>query len=186
MKINLVVIYTDRLEECRDFYAGLGLRFVPEKHGSGPDHYAATLADGSVFELYPTGRRSATGYMRLGLDVPRGAGDLAAGRTTLTDPDGRTVVATVAEDVPGPTAHDVREAVRRVLGDSARATVETFSAGTIALTVHIGTHTATIDGHPATGYGWTLDPGEDGGFTGHANQAETLDDALHQVRAALG
>ncbi|MGE7387609.1 VOC family protein [Streptomyces sp. NPDC004126] len=87
--IGLLVIYTNRLEECREFYAGLGLDLVPERHGNGPDHYSATLADGSVLELYPVGRRPETGYLRLGLngDSPR----------TLTDPDGRTVVLTTPD-----------------------------------------------------------------------------------------
>ncbi|RSS39770.1 VOC family protein [Streptomyces sp. WAC07061] len=91
MTIDLLVIYTNQLEECRDFYAGLGLVLVPERHGNGPDHYAATLADGTVLELYPATRRPETGYLRLGLtgDSPR----------TLTDPDGRTIVLTAPEGV---------------------------------------------------------------------------------------
>ncbi|MFE7099598.1 VOC family protein [Streptomyces erythrochromogenes] len=102
MGIDLLVIYTARLEECRDFYAGLGLDLVPEKHGSGPDHYAAAFADGGVLELYPATRRPETGYLRLGLTVAahRAAGR-SAGRHNLTDPDGRTVVLTVPE--PGAT-----------------------------------------------------------------------------------
>ena len=34
----LIVVYTDKLEQCREFYAQLGLEFVPEQHGSGPEH----------------------------------------------------------------------------------------------------------------------------------------------------
>jgi hypothetical protein len=49
----LRVAYTDALKECRTFYAGLGIDFRLEQHGSGPEHYAATLEDGTVFELYP-------------------------------------------------------------------------------------------------------------------------------------
>lgn len=103
MTIDLLVIYTNRLDECRDFYAGLGLALVPERHGNGPDHYAATLADGSVLELYPATRRPETGYLRLGLTAPGRA------PATLTDPDGRTVVLTTPEPSPMP-----RETVRRV------------------------------------------------------------------------
>ncbi|MFD8635464.1 VOC family protein [Streptomyces sp. NPDC059533] len=96
MTIDLLVVYTNRLEECRDFYAGLGLDLVPERHGNGPDHYAATLADGGVLELYPATRRPETGYLRLGLTVP--TGDFPR---TLTDPDGRTVVLSVSEPIGG-------------------------------------------------------------------------------------
>ncbi|MET9608881.1 VOC family protein [Streptomyces sp. NPDC006512] len=99
MIIDLVVIYTDRLDACRDFYGLLGLVFVPEQHGSGPAHHAATLADGGVLELYPATRRPPTGYLRLGLTAPaHGTRFLPAGRHTLTDPDGRTVVLTVPEE----------------------------------------------------------------------------------------
>ncbi|MEU6408554.1 glyoxalase/bleomycin resistance/dioxygenase family protein [Microbispora sp. NPDC046933] len=92
-RVTLLVLYTDRLEECQAFYGALGVEFTRERHGRGPQHYAAVLADGTVFELYPatTGRR--TGAVRLGLHVdgattqPR----LGPGRHLLTDPDGRVV-----------------------------------------------------------------------------------------------
>ncbi|MEU6215830.1 VOC family protein [Streptomyces sp. NPDC047023] len=94
--MDLLVIYTTRLDECRDFYAGLGLDLVPERHGSGPDHYAATLPDGGVVELYPATRRPATGYLRLGLTAPAAVPAVGEpGLHTLTDPDGRTVVLTI-------------------------------------------------------------------------------------------
>ncbi|SEE25036.1 VOC family protein [Streptomyces sp. TLI_105] len=54
---DLIVLYTDRLGACRDFYSGLGLTLVREQHGTGPERYAATLAHGAVLELYPTGHR---------------------------------------------------------------------------------------------------------------------------------
>lgn len=34
----LLVVYTEQLEACRDFYCELGLPFVQEHHGSGPVH----------------------------------------------------------------------------------------------------------------------------------------------------
>ncbi|MGW7317731.1 VOC family protein [Streptomyces sp. NPDC054865] len=98
MTIDLLVIHTTRLEECRAFYAGLGLDPVPEKHGKGVEHYAMTLADGTVLELYPATHRPETGYLRLGLTTPAaGAAGPTPGRHTLTDPDGRTVVLTVPQ-----------------------------------------------------------------------------------------
>ncbi|MEU8041090.1 hypothetical protein [Streptosporangium sp. NPDC049078] len=88
---SLIVIYTDQLDACHGFYSRLGLTFVKEQHGAGPEHYAATL-DGTVFELYPaTSRRPATGSLRLGFTVPADAVTLSPGRHVLTDPDDRVV-----------------------------------------------------------------------------------------------
>ncbi|MGW3091327.1 VOC family protein [Streptomyces sp. NPDC001108] len=98
MNIDLVVIYTPWLDACRDFYTGIGLEFVREQHGTGPMHYAAPLPGGGVLELYPATRHPATGSLRLGLTAPAHAGSPhPAGRHTLTDPDGRTVVLTITD-----------------------------------------------------------------------------------------
>ncbi|WP_017612932.1 VOC family protein [Nocardiopsis salina] len=90
-RVSLVVLYTEHLEECRAFYAALGVPLVPEQHGTGPEHYAAELGK-TVVELYPAAGRP-TGRARLGLDVEAAETDppLAPGRHLLTDPDGRTV-----------------------------------------------------------------------------------------------
>ncbi|NAS21089.1 VOC family protein [Herbidospora sp. NEAU-GS84] len=85
--IDLIVVYTDRLDECRAFYTGLGLTFEKERHGTGPEHFSATLGS-TVFELYPAGDRPPTGRLRLGFTLPSGPGR-EPGRHT--DPDGRTV-----------------------------------------------------------------------------------------------
>ncbi|MFJ7590662.1 hypothetical protein ACIQZO_25415 [Streptomyces sp. NPDC097617] len=104
MILELAVIYTTRLDACRDFYRGIGLDLVTERHGNSPEHYAATLDDGGVLELCPAAGRPETGYLRLGLTArPNGAGFLPSGRHTLTDPDGRTVVLTVADTPSGRT-----------------------------------------------------------------------------------
>ncbi|MFG2621837.1 VOC family protein [Streptomyces sp. NPDC048507] len=102
MTIDLLVIYTTRLEACRSFYAGLGLELVAERHGNGPEHYAVTFADGAVLELYPAAHRPPTGHLRLGLTAPApapadGEAGPGTGRHVLTDPDGRTVVLTVPD-----------------------------------------------------------------------------------------
>jgi catechol 2,3-dioxygenase-like lactoylglutathione lyase family enzyme len=97
VRMNLLVLYTARLEECRAFYGELGLEFMAEQHGDGPEHYAAVLADGTVIELYPARAGRETGdALRLGLIIDSAkAGALPApGRQTLTDPDGRTVALT--------------------------------------------------------------------------------------------
>ncbi|GII82401.1 hypothetical protein Ssi03_03910 [Sphaerisporangium siamense] len=92
--LDLIVIYTERLEEVRAFYAGLGLEFTEERHGRGPAHHAAVLGP-TVLELYPAGERPPTGRLRLGLTLPAGPASLPPGPHTLTDPDGRTVAVTV-------------------------------------------------------------------------------------------
>jgi catechol 2,3-dioxygenase-like lactoylglutathione lyase family enzyme len=93
IRATLLVLYSPRLEECHSFYSDLGLGFTAEQHGQGPRHYAAVLADGSVFEIYPARPNRQTGALRLGLAI---SGDtatprLAPGRHLLNDPDGRTV-----------------------------------------------------------------------------------------------
>ncbi|GLX01632.1 VOC family protein [Microtetraspora sp. NBRC 16547] len=89
MRANLLVIYTTRREECRDFYASLGMDFQAEQHGNGPEHYAAVLPDGMVFEIYPAAA-GATGTFRIGFAVESLPG-YGAGRHVLHDPDGRAV-----------------------------------------------------------------------------------------------
>ncbi len=92
-RVMLLVLYTDRLEECREFYGALGVEFTPEQHGQGPRHYAAVLADGTVFEVYPATAERRTGSVRLGLQVDSATAEppLEPGRHLMTDPDGRVV-----------------------------------------------------------------------------------------------
>lgn len=92
-RMTLLVLYSPQIEECRRFYEDLGLPLVPERHGQGPDHYAAVLADGAVFELYPARPGRRTDALRLGLAVDGAAATppLTPGRHLLKDPDGRTV-----------------------------------------------------------------------------------------------
>jgi catechol 2,3-dioxygenase-like lactoylglutathione lyase family enzyme len=105
MKLNLLVLRTPRLEDLRRFYSALGARFQRERHGNGPEHYAATLSDDLVLELYaaPDGSTTDAG-LRLGLTVDdiaetlRSLGQSATPRQTqwglralVRDPDGRAV-----------------------------------------------------------------------------------------------
>jgi lactoylglutathione lyase len=105
MKLNLLVLRTPHLEDLRRFYSALGARFERERHGNGPEHYAATLGDDLVLELYPAldGSKPDAG-LRLGLSVDdigetlRALGQTATPRQTqwglrvlVRDPDGRTV-----------------------------------------------------------------------------------------------
>ena len=105
MKLNLLVLRTNKLEDTRTFYSALGARFDNERHGNGPEHYAATLGDDFVLELYPCvdGATPDAG-LRLGIMVDnidlalRSIGQSVAPRQTqwglralVRDPDGRTV-----------------------------------------------------------------------------------------------
>lgn len=67
--ISLLVIRCADIERSRSFYSLLGLDFVSECHANGPLHYAATLADGTVFELYPTDVHRAVGGVRIGFSM---------------------------------------------------------------------------------------------------------------------
>ncbi|MFJ8017002.1 glyoxalase/bleomycin resistance/dioxygenase family protein [Streptomyces sp. NPDC096339] len=91
--VTLLVLYSPRLEECRRFYRDLGLDFIAERHGQGPEHYAAVLPGGMVFELYPARQGRQTDILRLGLAVDGATvtPPLTPGRHVLTDPDGRKV-----------------------------------------------------------------------------------------------
>ena len=93
IRATLLVLYTPHLEECHRFYSDLGLAFTAEQHGQGPRHYAAVLADGLVFEIYPARPDRQTGALRLGLALNGATATpvLAPGRHLLTDPDGRTI-----------------------------------------------------------------------------------------------
>lgn len=87
---TLLVLYTERLDECLAFYAGLGLPLRRERHGTGPVHHAAELGGGLVLEFYPGVPGRTTGRARLGFRVPATT-NLPAGPHRLVDPDGRVV-----------------------------------------------------------------------------------------------
>ncbi|MBO8193549.1 glyoxalase/bleomycin resistance/dioxygenase family protein [Streptomyces oryzae] len=92
-RMALVVLYAERLDECRRFYGDLGLLFAEERHGEGPLHYAATLPDGTVLELYPATERRPVSSVRLGFGVlgRELSSPLPPGRHVVDDPDGRAV-----------------------------------------------------------------------------------------------
>lgn len=92
--LNLIVLRSPRLDALKLFYEAIGLRFVPEKHGRGPDHFSAT-SGAVLLELYPSGKEADVSDLRLGFGVP----DLAQARARLIslgvdvpDPEGGAVV----------------------------------------------------------------------------------------------
>src|SRR5439155_25859299 len=76
--LNLVVIRAIDVERALRFYRSLGLSFVKEQHGEGPEHFAAESA-GVVFEIYPSGNEPLSPTaVRLGFRVASLADALAA------------------------------------------------------------------------------------------------------------
>lgn len=65
---NLVVIRVKDIQLSLKFYECLGLNFVPGKHGTGPDHFAAEL-NGVVFEIYQETPDNPATKIRLGFQV---------------------------------------------------------------------------------------------------------------------
>ena len=51
-KLNLLVLNARDIEKAKQFFSVLGLRFEPEQHGEGQQHYTAIIDD-LVLELYP-------------------------------------------------------------------------------------------------------------------------------------
>ncbi len=103
--LDLLVLRTDRMEECLSFYSALGLVFAAERHGRGPLHYSGR-AGSLVLELYPCrpdGHSEAA--VRLGFAVDDLSCVLAnvggpgvnpeetewGPRAVVRDPDGRAV-----------------------------------------------------------------------------------------------
>ena len=69
LAVNLLVLRCKDLEITRRFYEQLGLVFVDEKHGTGPQHYAWEHG-GFVLELYPAGEGQPTDNVRIGFSTP--------------------------------------------------------------------------------------------------------------------
>ena len=72
MQLALLVIKTHQIDMLKDFYETLGLAFIIEKHGNGPEHYSCDL-DGTVMEIYPLpdGANLADTTTRLGFRVKK-------------------------------------------------------------------------------------------------------------------
>jgi lactoylglutathione lyase len=66
---NLLVLRSPDIHRAAAFYRALGLLFIVERHGNGPEHYTS-LVNGFVFEIYPlaTGQTPTTGT-RIGFSV---------------------------------------------------------------------------------------------------------------------
>ncbi|WP_353461717.1 VOC family protein [Halomonas elongata] len=100
----------------KQFYELLGFRFVEERHGDGPIHYASQVAS-MVFELYPLREGESVDNTRLGFSVPD-LGEIVANLETVSrharadevvyiaqDPDGRKIELTERMTSPSTPPH---------------------------------------------------------------------------------
>lgn len=97
--LDAIVMYTTRVEECRDFYTSLGLAFGEEHYplADGLRRYSCRMPLGPVLEIHPATNNHQTSDLRLSLalDVTETNPPLSRGEHLLTDPDGRKVDVTV-------------------------------------------------------------------------------------------
>ena len=70
MKINLIVIRTDKPKELSGFYELIGMNFEYHQHGKGTWHYSTEIGE-TVFEIYPLmkNQESPDKSLRLGFSV---------------------------------------------------------------------------------------------------------------------
>lgn len=67
VELGLIVIRSEDIEATARFYETIGLEFELERHGKGPEHYAARIGS-AIFEIYPV-KGEATRSIRLGFKV---------------------------------------------------------------------------------------------------------------------
>jgi predicted enzyme related to lactoylglutathione lyase len=106
--LNLVVLRSADIARAAAFYSKLGIEFVREKHGSGPEHLACSLGK-VVLEIYPNTDANVDSPARIGFLVQSVAETVAAVqngggvivsqpkesawglRAVIADPDGNRV-----------------------------------------------------------------------------------------------
>jgi len=76
MFLNLIVLRAKDIERLGRFYEALGLSFVRERHGSGPEHLTARTGE-MTFEIYPCVQQQDTRGIRIGFNVDHPAERLA-------------------------------------------------------------------------------------------------------------
>jgi catechol 2,3-dioxygenase-like lactoylglutathione lyase family enzyme len=71
IRFTLVVIRTPKIDAAAEFYRNLGIEFLKEKHGKGPEHYSGKVG-GTVLEIYPLSKDAPMeSGGRLGFAVPK-------------------------------------------------------------------------------------------------------------------
>jgi len=69
ISMNLIVIRSKNIEKSLEFYKAIGLSFIKEKHGSGPEHYSSTI-NNLVFEIYPIiDNNKGNNNIRIGFNI---------------------------------------------------------------------------------------------------------------------
>ena len=76
--LSFLTLMSPNMETTLPAYEALGLRFVRERHGEGPEHYCCVSA-GVAFEIYPGQKEVQEAGVLLGFDVD----DLNAVRAAL-------------------------------------------------------------------------------------------------------
>lgn len=109
VKLNLVVLRVANPEFVARFYSALGMSFVREQHGTGPEHFSGSVG-GMLLELYPAVDGSTANLIRLGFSVPSVASAVEAALQA-----GGSLV---SESKPGPWG------IRAVIADPAGHKVE--------------------------------------------------------------
>ena len=68
--LTLLVLKSNQVDLARDFYSVIGIEFVKEQHGIGPEHYAGKVGD-CILEIYPLASEGTTvdASVRLGFSV---------------------------------------------------------------------------------------------------------------------
>ncbi len=68
-RLHLLVLRSLDVSKAISFYQLLGLKFKPEKHGTGPEHYSSQIGD-LVLEIYPASAATDVDRTtRLGFEV---------------------------------------------------------------------------------------------------------------------
>ena len=67
--LSLVVLQSRDVEAAKNFYSLLGLSFVEEQHGKGPEHYSSNVG-AILLEIYPCQGTDAPSPLRIGFRVP--------------------------------------------------------------------------------------------------------------------
>ena len=71
IRLNLLVIRSPDIDRAVKVYEAIGLTFTKHAHGRGPEHHAAELDGGAVFEIYPLANDGiGTTATRMGFGVP--------------------------------------------------------------------------------------------------------------------
>lgn len=66
--LSLIVLRVSDIHRSAEFYSTIGLEFVRERHGDGPEHLSA-LVGRTVLELYPSSEKFPASPLRLGFCV---------------------------------------------------------------------------------------------------------------------